>query len=165
MAGYRRGAVDEDITFAALASKTSVAQIFGNVVGTRMVATSIEAAYAMQDLTAGDDVGPIMVGLAHSAYSNTEIQEYLEQAGSWNEATPQSQEVNRRMIKRIGIFPMTGQTEDQVLNDGKPIKTKLNWLLTVGQSLDIWVYNMGGAAVATTTPNVHAQGHVNLFPR
>ncbi len=35
--------------------------------------------------------------------------------------------------------------------------------MITGQTVNLWVYNMGSAAFATTDPNVHVQGKANLF--
>ncbi len=107
-----------------------------------------------------------MVGIAHSDYSDAEIQAVIDQTLSWNEGDKVGQEVAKRLVRRIGQFGQPGDSlAPVVLNDGKEIKTKLNWILLQGQTLKLWAYNLGTGAVATTTPIVTAQGHANLWPR
>ncbi len=58
---------------------------------------------------------------------------------------------------------MPAANQQIVLNDGKPIKTKLNWILQEGQTLAFVGYNMGSVQVQTTTPDVRILGHANLW--
>ncbi len=51
------------------------------------------------------------------------------------------------------------------MNDGKPVTTKCGWMLQPGDSLALWYYNAGSAAVATTVPTVTTMGHANLWPQ
>ncbi len=106
-----------------------------------------------------------MVGVAHPDYTSAEIEEWIENLGSWEEANMVQQEIGRRRIRRVGVFEDPDDpTSAVVLNDGKPIRTKCGWMLTTGQGLRMWAYNMGLVALATTDPNVHIEGHCNLWP-
>lgn len=166
MGRYIRGQVDETMLLTVLAGRAVASEAFDNSVNERTLVSSIVATYSLANLTKAADVGPFEIGVAHSDYDTGEILEYLQSAGTWDEGNKISQEIGRRKIRRIGVFDSPDSATDiAVLNDGKPIKTKLNWILTQGQSLDLWVMNMGSAAVATTVPDAHAQGHVNLFPK
>ena len=168
MGRYIRGNVDETLALTTLANRTLVAAVFDEVVTERSLISSLVASWAMDDFTAGIDIGPIMVGIAHSDYSAAEIEEYIENTASWAEADQIGQEVGKRKVRIAGIFGrggVSGSADHQVLNNGDPIKMKLNWILNAGQTLDLWAFNLGTAAVATTVPDVHVQGHVNLWPR
>ncbi len=168
MGRYIRGNVNEQLSMAALASKTGVLAAFDETVNERALISSLVARYGLEGLTPATQVGPIMVGVAHSDYTLAEIEEWIESTGTWDEGNKQQQEVGQRLIRRIGVFETSrgaAAIGSSVLNDGKAIKTKLNWILNQGQTLNLWVYNLGNAAVATTTPIVTAEGHVNLFPK
>ncbi len=166
MGKYIRGAVDESLGAAALAALDVVLAAFDQSVNERMLISSLVATYTMQGLTAATEVGPLMVGIAHSDYTAAEIEEWIETTDSWDEGNKQQQEVAGRLIRKIGIFrTMATATESTRLNDGRPIRTKLNWILLQGQSLSLWVYNLGSQPVATTTPEIDVQGHANLWPR
>ncbi len=166
MGRYLRGGVDENLGIAALAAKDLVAVNFDETVNERTLVSSIVATYSIAELTAGANIGPIMVGIAHSDYSDAEIQEVIDQTQSWNEGDKVGQEVAKRLVRRIGQFAQPGDSlAPVVLNDGKAIKTKLNWILLQGQTLKLWAYNLGTGAVATTTPIITVQGHCNLWPR
>ncbi len=165
MGRYLRGPVDEDMALGTLASKDVVAQVFGSTVNERTLISSIVATYSMEGFTPGDDIGPIMVGVSHGDYTAAEIEEFLEGTAGWNEGDKIALERANRKIRRIGVFEDPSSANQSVtLNDGRPIKTKLNWILNQGITLDVWAYNMGAQPLATTNPNVHVQGHANLWP-
>ena len=75
------------------------------------------------------------------------------------------QEVARRRIREVGIFESSDLAKQiRTLNDGKAIHTKCGWLLTTGQGLRMWAYNMGQSAIGMTDPAVNVSGHCNLWP-
>ncbi len=164
MGRYVKGNVDEDFALGTLAANTGILEA-SDTVGERTRITSVDVTYTLSGMTAGDDIGPIEVGFAHSDYSLAEIEEFLELTTSWNEGDLIDKEVSSRLIRRIGVFDTPAAAgESYTLNDGKPIKTKLNWILNAGQGLNWFCYNQGGNPLATTDPNCHIVGHANLFP-
>ncbi len=166
MGKYIKGAIDEDLGLGTLASKTAVEASFDETVNERTRVSSIVATWDMNNFTPGAGIGPILVGVAQNDYTQAEIEEFLETTGSWNEGDLVAQEVAGRKIRRIGVFEIPDDAGDAVtLNDGKPIKTKLNWIMLQGQTLNLWAYNLGSNPIATTAPNVHASGHANLWPQ
>ncbi len=166
MGRYIRGAVDEDMNLGSLAAKTLVIQAFGDVVTERTLITSLDAMWSMIGKTIADNQGPIMVGVSHGDYTAAEVEAWIERQDSWKEADLIAREITGRKIRRVGVFPEGGASlSTQVLNEGRSIKTRLNWILNVGQTIDFWAYNNGSAALATTLPNVVVSGHVNLFPK
>ena len=166
MGRYLRGSVDESIALGTLAAKTLIGANFDETVNERTLVSSVVATWTMTGFTQGSGDGPIMVGIAHSDYTDGEIEEYIENLGSWDEGSKVEQEVSKRQIRRVGVFENPATASDAaVLNDGKPIKKKLNWILNQGQTIKHWCYNMGTSALATTSPEVSTQGHVNLFPK
>ena len=167
MGRYIRGNVDENLALGTLAAGSLISAIFDETVNGRTFISSLVASWSLSNMTPGDNDGPIVVGVAHSDYNDAEIEAFIENTGSWNEGDMvQSREVGKRLIRKIGQFPVpASSTVGVVLNDGKPIKTKLNWILNQGQTLRYWAYNPGSSALATTDPDVRLQGHVNLWPR
>jgi len=163
MGRYVKGNVDEDFALGTLAANTAILES-SDVVGERTRITSLDCIYALADFTQADNSGPIEVGFAHSDYSLAEIEEFLELTTSWNEGDLIDKEVSSRLIRRVGIFHQETSGGNSVLNEGRSIKTKLNWILNAGQGLNFWCYNQGGVAVGTTDPNCHIVGHANLFP-
>lgn len=164
---YIRGNIDENLSLGTLAAGTLVGVAFDETVNERTFVSSVVCSWSLSNWTAGDDDGPIVVGLAHGDYSDAEIEAYIENTGSWNEGDlVQSREVGRRLIKRVGQFMVTDIQAETIhtLNNGMPVKTKLNWVLNQGATLKYWAYNQGASALATTDPDVRIQGHANLWP-
>ncbi len=166
MGRYVKGNLDLDGDLGTLASRTAVL-ISTDTVIDRTLVSSVVATYSLSGVSIGNDIGPVEVGVAHSDYTLAEIEAYLELATSWNETDLLDKEVQSRKIRRIGVFdsPVGGAGGAYMLNDGKPIKTKLNWIMTNGQGLNYFAYNLGTAAFSTTDPNVKIRGHANLWPR
>ncbi len=167
MGRYIRGNIQVTLNLTTLAPTTAQLQALGPVTE-RTLVSSLVCTYTLRSLTEGDNIGPIKVGLAHSDYSLVEIEQWIEQseATSWAEADKVAAEVMGRKIRRVGVFESPGVAlGPSSLRDGREVKTKLNWILTVGQTVQIWAYNMGAAAVATTVPDLHVEGHANLWPR
>ncbi len=166
MGRYIRGNVNEELALGTLAGRTLVSTVFDSVVNERMLVSSIVARWAINNQTPLALSGPIMVGVAHGDYTDAEIEEYLETTGSWDEGDLVAQEVGKRKVRTVGIMNDPDLASlSATLNDGKAIKTKLNWILNQGVTLKIWAYNLGTVALATTAPVVKAEGHANLFPK
>ncbi len=166
MGKYLRGTVDEDLALGTLAAKDLIKVNMDETVNERTLVSSVVAAWGMRDFTPAVNVGPVLVGLAHSDYTDSEIEEWIESTSSWNEGDLVAQEVSARKIRVVGKFEIHAlATEAVVLNDGRQIKTKLNWILLQGQTLSVWAYNVGSAAIATTDPTISVNGHANLWPK
>ncbi len=163
MSRYLKGTVDESLGLVTLAAGTLVSATFDEAVTEETLVTSIVASWALEGWTDAAGDGPVEVGYAHSDYSDAEIEAVIENAGSWDFGDKIDQEISKRLVRKIGQFrSVTGGIS--VLNDGKPIKTKLNWRLITGQRLRLWAYNHGSSAL-TTGAFVHLNGHANLFVR
>jgi len=164
MRGYLRGSVDEELDAGALAAKTLISAGFDETVSETTRVSSIVGTYSLSDVTPGLGIGPILVGLAHGDYQDSEIEAVIEATDSWEPKDLIAMEVGARKVRRIGIFASPESSQLTVrLNDGRPIKTKLNWTLQSGQTLKIWAYNLGVNPFATTTPRIDLQGHANLW--
>ncbi len=165
MGKYIRGGIDEQLSLGTLAALDVIVGAFDEVVNGRTLVSSIVATWAIGAWT-DDGSGPLMVGIAHGDYADAEIEEFIEATGSWDEGNLTEQEISQRKIRRIGS--MTGPISapgGAILNDGKPVKTKLNWILNDGETLKFWCYNQGAAPLATTVPVLRIEGHANLWPR
>ncbi len=156
---WLKGTVLEGLALSTLATSTLVAADM-SAVNERTYAASAWLQWSIRGLTAGE--GPIRVGLAHSDYTTTEIEEVLEATDSWNEGNFVAQEVSKRKVREVGVF--SGESTDEVLNDGKPIKTALRWILLQGQTIQVWAYNASGGTL-TTGAVVGAAGHCWLQPK
>jgi len=149
---YISGRVDEDVVLGALGTKTGVVSVFDETVNERTRVSSIDVIISAEGLTAGE---PVEVGVAHSDYSLAEIEEYLENTGSWNEGNLVSQrEIGKRLVRSMAVV-----TAEE---DSKPVKAKLNWILNQGQTLDLWAYNPSVGSLSTGG-TIHMVGKVNLW--
>jgi len=94
--------------------------------------------------------GGLLVGLAHGDYSATEIEECIEASGSINRGDKIVNERAARLVRIVGLFGSVGAAEgDLTLNDGKPIYTKLNWLIPIGKTVDFWWYNQSSGTLVS----------------
>ncbi len=113
---------------------------------------------AIRNHTAGE--GPLVVGVAHSDYTAAEIEEALEATTSWNQKNKIEQERRRRKVRRIGQF--AGDSTEEVLNDGKPIRVKLGFKIEEGETLSQWIWNRSGGSLTTGSVLIMSG---NLFAR
>lgn len=162
---YIRGSIEHtQVVSVPLATKVAASAVFDEDVNERTLVSSVVATYTLTAVTPVIGQGPMICGLAHSDYTTGEIEAYLENDGSWNEGDLVAKEISGRKIRRVGAFDVADdQVDGFTLNDGKPIKTKLNWILLQGQSLESWVYNAGLVSFITTTPTLTINGHANLW--
>ncbi len=139
----RRVRVTPERALATLASDTAIVNALAANAVSSYRATSVKATWSVIGLTAGE--GPITVGLAHDDYSLTEIKECLEAAASIDPGDKIAQEQANRLVRVVGVCSV----EAPSLNDGKPISTKLNWLIGVGHSINMFAYNEFTGALTT----------------
>lgn len=93
----------------------------------------------------------IMVGYAHGDYTVTEIKEAIEIANSISVGDKIAQEKSNRLVRIVGTFSGHGSgvtTSSVGLNDGRPIKTRLNWFIPIGKTFNIFAYNDTGVTLA-----------------
>ncbi len=160
---YLKGQIEIDLALGTLAADTAVTEAVGDTVTEQAWLSSVKCVYALQDFTATTGDGPIVVGVAHSDYTQAEIEEWIENSSSWERYDLIAQEVAKRKIRRIGTFQQLAAAENtEVLNDGRPITTKCGWMLGTGQTVQFWAYNVGLAL--QTGSQVQIRGHANLWP-
>jgi len=109
-------------------------------------AISAIGSWDLVGLTAGD--GPIVVGFAHSDYTDVEIEEAIEALTAISLGDKIAQEKANRLVRVVGVL----SEGDTALNNGMPVKTRLNWAIPIGKFVDLFIYNDGvqlttGAAV------------------
>ena len=162
---YLRGAIDDELALVTLAGGNVVSQVVSDTLEEKAWLSSVKAIWSMIDFSPGTSDGPILVGVAHSDYTAAEIEEWIENSGSWTSGDKISQEIARRKIRRVGVFAnlSASAAAADALNDGRPITTKCNWQLTSGQTLRFWAYNQGSNPL-TSGAVVHLAGHANLWP-
>ncbi len=163
---YLAGTIETSLSLGTLAGGVLVSQVVADTVEEKAWISSVKASWSLENFTPGADIGPIVVGIAHSDYSDAEIEAWLENQGSWSEGDLiASREVGKRLCRRAGTMPSAATAaEIAVLADGRQITTKAKWTLTTGDTVKLWAYNAGGNAVATTVPILNIQGKANLWP-
>ncbi len=165
---YIRGAIDHKLQLSTLAANTLIGSAIVDVLTEEAWVSSVRALFTLNKWTAGADDGPIVVGLAHSDYTDAEIEEWIENLASWETKDKIGQEVARRKIRQIGVFrSQSGDTGDTnyALNEGREFTVKCGWMLSTGQTMKFWAYNSGGSALATTDPAFRINGHANVWPK
>ncbi len=141
------------LALGALASNIVVVQalITSSTQAYRLTSCSMNWSYEAH--TASE--GPITVGYSFGDYTVTEIKECLESLTSINPQNKIAQEQSNRWIRIAGVFDGAGLTGE--LNNGNPIRTKLNWWVPDGSEVNIFAYN-DSSSVLTTGTLVHAMG-------
>jgi len=148
----RRVRITPERALATLASDTAIVNSLTVVAPSAYRAVSIKATWNLVGLTANE--GPITVGYAHDDYTVAEIKEALEAAASIDPGNKIAQEQANRLIRIVGTFASGAAG---LLNDGKPISTRLNWLIGVGHAVNMFAYNEFPSAL-TTGAVVHCVG-------
>lgn len=161
------GSIDHRLQIgSSLAANTLIGSNLTQVVVDTCRISSIKTSWSLNNFTPTANAGPVLVGIAHSDYTDAEVEQWLETTGSWDRGNTSAREQRSRMVRMIGKFPIGpdgASTDARVLNGGRPIKTKLNWLLTEGQTIKVWAFNAGSVALATTNANLEVQGDANLW--
>ncbi len=147
----RRVRLQAELAVGALAADDVVSGAITQAgVGT-MRFMSIKANWSILDLGSSTDDN-FQFGVAHSDYTAAEIEECLEAQGAIDVGDKVAQEQSNRLVRSIGVLTQSGLTAALggiQFNDGRPVKTKLNWLMSIGDTLVVWVRN-GSANVYTT---------------
>ncbi len=104
---------------------------------------SVDCLFALNGMTALE--GPVDVGLAHSDYTDAEVEECLEATGSWASDDKVARERANRLVRRVGQL----DAEHDELNDGEPVRVRLNWALASGSTLRYWARNVGSGTLTT----------------
>ncbi len=141
---------------STLASKTILLEALTVVSGNEYRAISLKIAWSLQALTAGE--GPVHVGVAHGDYTVTEVDEWMESQSSMSRGNLIEHEKASRKIRLVGTF--SGEANES-LNNGRPIRTKLNWAVVGDEVINLFIYN-GGAAPLTTGGVLGAVGSIFL---
>ncbi len=155
----RRVRMNGSLAIGALATKDVIS---GNAsasptIGLRIM--SVNATYTISNIGASDD-DSFEFGWAHSDYSAAEIEEALEASATMDAGDRVAQEQANRLVRLIGTVSgaLAGAAGGGAnFNDGKPVKTKLNWLLTPGDTMDLWVRN-GSGTIYTTGASLQVVG-------
>ncbi len=120
---------------------------------------SINLAWNLSDLGATSDSG-FEFGVAHSNYTAAEVEECLEAEAAIDIGDKIELERAGRLVRTVGFMmgaPGTGAGLS--FNDGKQFKTKLNWHIGIGNTLNMWIRN-GSNVVWTTGAIINSVGEI-----
>ncbi len=139
----RRVRCTPELPLGTLSTDTALVITMTGASANRYRCMSISALWQISALTA--DEGPLTVGYAHSDYSVSEIKACLESVISIDIGDKIAQELSNRLVRVIGTI----DSEDERLNDGLPVKTKLNWDIGIGDSVNAFVFNEQTGSLTT----------------
>ncbi len=147
----RRVRVTPELALGTLTTDTVITAVATGLATDTYRLISAKLSWTLTNLTAGE--GPITVGLVHSDYDVAEIKECLEAFGI-DQGDKIAQEQMDRLVRVVGTFTGANST----LNDGRPIRTKLNWKIAIGKEVLIFAYSEDTATL-TTGATVNAAGN------
>lgn len=143
------------ITLGTLADQTALlSSLLGAELAEDLFVLSIDGEWSVRQ-NALDD-GPVSVGFCHNDYDVAEIAENLtiEISDPGNKI---AQERSRRLIRKAGTFSMA--TVGQSLANGRPIRTKMKFLIDNGHGPGMWAFNHSGSGL-TTGGVIHCWGTI-----
>ncbi len=140
----RRVRITPEEPLLTLASDTVITQDLTAASPDRYRCVTVKGSWTLIALTAGE--GPITVGYAHSDYSVTEIKECLEAQAAISQSNKVAREQSDRLVRVVGTMRGVGNS---FLNDGKPISTKLNWLIGIGATVKMFSFNESTSPLTT----------------
>ncbi len=159
----RKVRIAASITVGALAAFDVTVGLVTNVTVDPRRIVSAKLSYSLVDLGAEIDDGQ-EIGLAHSDYSAAQIEECLEAQSSFDLGNKQSQEKAGRLVRSLGFLSGRAIADQSIaLNGGRPVKTKLNWKLSTGDSLNLWIRN-GSGTIYTTGAAIAVIGDIWVTP-
>lgn len=142
----RKVRVTPEIALLTLASDVALSVAGSGASDAVYRAISMQMTWTYNGATGGD--GPITVGYCHSDYSVAEIKECLEAQAAVATGNKIALEQSNRLVRIVGTIRAVANA-GSALNDGKPIKTRLNWLITVGDQVNFFAFNENTAALTT----------------
>ncbi len=120
-------------------------------------AMSLDVTWSWDEGTTVDS--GLTFGVAHSDYTSAEIEQCLEAQASINRGNKIAQEQANRLVRVIGTFVADETTTGGTFNDGKKMKTRLNWLMITGETLNCWFRN-GSGTIYTTGSDILVNGNM-----
>ncbi len=160
---WRKVPIDFTLVLDTLANNDLLGGVMTNNAIDSLRAMSLEGTWSIEGGATG--AGPVTVGVAHGDYSDAEIEEWYEAIGSMNRSDKVAAEQASRFCRRVGSFAgleANAAGGSVMLNDGLPVKTRLNWLISPGLNIKAWAHNDTGATLPTGV-DIHFQGVLNIL--
>ncbi len=145
----RKVRIAAKVDLGTLAVADVISGAFSGVASDTYRVISIDTAWNWTDIAdVNDDY--LQFGVAHSDYSAAEIEEALEGTGGIDLGDKIGQERANRLVREIGVFGSLDQISGSArFNNGRPMKTKLNWKISIGDTLVLWARNASGVLYST----------------
>lgn len=144
--------VNSSLAIGALASADVISGAVTNNATNPLRVISAHLAYSIADIGAVVD-DAFAFGLAHGDYTAAEIEECLESGGSMDMGDKIALEQSSRLVREVGMISgpsdPSGGAGGIPFADGRVIRTKLNWMLSIGEALQVWVRNNSGNVYTT----------------
>lgn len=156
----RRVRINRSFGLGALATLVVISGAVTDTSANAYRLVSVKASYSISEKTDIDDGAAF--GLAHSDYTAAEIEECLEASGAIDQGDKVAQERANRLVREIGTMVSRDGTSAS-FNSGEPVKTRLNWMIGIGDTLTLWVRNSTGV-VWTTGSAVLMNGEIWITP-
>lgn len=155
----RRVRLADEVQVGALASLDVISGTITNATSDPLRVVTIDCSYSLTDLGATADSGQ-EIGLSHSDYTAAEIEECLEAVGGIDRGDKVTQERANRLVRVLGqLHDSTGTGAGLDFNNGLPYKVRLNWYLSTGDTINLWIRN-GSGAVYTTGASIVVIGNL-----
>ncbi len=146
----RKVKVASAVAAGALAAGDVISTAVTNDADNTLRFISLDCSYSWSNIGAIIDDAATF-GVAHSDYTAAEVEECLEAATSMDIGDKVAQEQANRLVREIGtISGFVGTAAAGAsFNDGKKFKTRLNWLMAIGDTLNLWIRNSSGTVWTT----------------
>ncbi len=154
----RKVTVNTELAAGALATKDVVEGAMTFAPSNPYRCISIDLSWSWEDVQAAIDDG-CDFGVAHSDYTAAEIEEALEAVGSIDIGDKLAQEKANRLVRSIGTIEKNATGLSGSFNDGKKLKTRLNWAMGISDVVNIWIRNASGT-VWTTGSSLSVAGEM-----
>ncbi len=130
-----------EISVSTLANNTFIVGAVMGTAGEDMFVISVDCLWTLKDIVAGE--GPMMVGFSHGDLSVAELAAWAD-ASLTDPDDIISKEAARRPARKVGVFSCLNT--DEVLNDGRQIRSRIKISIGDGHSLGFWALNRSNAA-------------------
>ena len=137
----RRVRISTTLAIGALASADVITGALTAATTDPLRIISANLSYSITDIPALIDDG-YEFGLCHSDYTDAEVEECIEAQQTIDLGNKVAQEQGNRLVRSVGRMTGTLNIDGgSEFNDGKPMKTRLNWRMSSGDSLKIYIRN------------------------
>ncbi len=161
----RKVKIESSLAVGALAASDVTSSALTATSANKYRVTSVKCSYMIADLPALAD-GGYQFGIAHSSYTAAQIEEAIEATGAIDIGNLVSQEQANRRVREIGTIGGSQGTAvggEILYNEGRPVKTKLNWNIGIGDTLVMYVRN-GSSVIYTTGALLKSKGEMWVTP-